>query len=74
MAPKRYPKSTRRKDAHRVVARAYASVNLQKPKEYWDDSLKLEWGGLEPFQVIRQLGKGKYGEVFEGIDKRTNAR
>lgn len=72
--PKKYPKSARRKDAMRVVSRVYASANLQRPKEYWDDSLKIEWGGLENFQVIKQLGKGKYGEVFEGIDLRTNSR
>jgi serine/threonine protein kinase len=72
-AAKKYPRSQRKRDALRVVSRTYASVNLQRPKEYWDDSLELEWGALDDYVVIKQLGKGKYGEVFEGVDKRTNA-
>lgn len=36
--PKKYPKSTRRKDSLRLVARHYSNVLLKKPKEYWDDS------------------------------------
>ncbi|KAG1665074.1 hypothetical protein FOA52_012493 [Chlamydomonas sp. UWO 241] len=71
--PKRYPKSTRAPDALRVVSRTYAGVNLKNPREYWDDSLpNLVWGSLEHFTVVRQLGKGKYGEVFEAIDARAS--
>mmetsp|Transcript_38095 Transcript_38095/g.84870 ORF Transcript_38095/g.84870 Transcript_38095/m.84870 type:complete len:383 (-) Transcript_38095:1448-2596(-) len=70
--PKKYPRSTRKKDALRVVARAYSGVNLKKPKEYWDDSLQIDWGSLDNYEVLKQLGKGKYGEVYEGIDLRSN--
>lgn len=72
--PKKYPKSQRSADAVRVVSRVYAGVNLKNPKDYWDDSLpSVEWGSLDAYTVVRQLGKGKYGEVFEGVDCRTSA-
>jgi hypothetical protein len=51
--------STRSKDALRAVSRVYSGVNLRKPKEYYDDTLEIDWGLLEPFEVTRQLGKGK---------------
>jgi len=73
--PKKYPKSYRAPDALRVMSRVYASVNLKNPPEYWDDTLPdVKWGTLESFTVVRQLGKGKYGEVFEGIDLRSGAQ
>ena len=54
----RWTQSSRAKDALRVVARAYPGVNLRKPKDYFDDTLEIDWGSLEPFEVTRQLGKG----------------
>lgn len=77
--PKKYPRSTRSSRALRVVARAYANVNLSKPMSYYDDDLPpsaLQAGpqALDNFLVVKQLGKGKYGEVFESIDIRTGQR
>ncbi|KAG2486550.1 hypothetical protein HYH03_014851 [Edaphochlamys debaryana] len=75
MAPqKRYPKSSRRKDALRLVAREHASVLLRKPAVYFDDTLNVTWGNQDSYEVIKQLGKGKYGEVYEGINLRLAAR
>jgi casein kinase II subunit alpha len=74
---KKYPRSSRSSRAKRVVARAHASVNLTKPKSYYDDELpqpSLQGTPLDCFLVSRQLGKGKYGEVFEAVDKRTNKK
>lgn len=65
---KKYPKSIRKKDALRLVARQYAGVNLKKPKEYWDDSLHIEWSNQDCYEVTRQLGKGKYGEVYQSVN------
>lgn len=70
--PKKYPKSVRRKDALRVVARLHAGVNLKRPNEYWDDTLTVTWGQQDKYEVIEQVGKGKYGEVYKSINKETN--
>lgn len=74
---KKYPRSSRSSSkSKRVIARAYANVNLTKPKSYYDDELpspSLSQGPpLDCFLVSKQLGKGKYGEVFQSVDKRTN--
>lgn len=70
--PKKYPKSTRKRGFPRSVARQHAEVNIVQPKHYWDDTLQVTWGDLEHYEVSRPLGKGKYGEVFEGFNFRHN--
>ncbi|EFJ42564.1 hypothetical protein VOLCADRAFT_83608 [Volvox carteri f. nagariensis] len=72
--PKRYPKSNRRKDGLRLVAREHATALLCKPAAYYDDSLNVSWGNQDQYEVTRQLGKGKYGEVYEGINMRLGTR
>ncbi|KHJ42636.1 kinase domain protein [Trichuris suis] len=50
-------------------SRVYADVNLQKDREYWDyESHVIEWGNIDNYNLIRKLGRGKYSEVFEGVD------
>ena len=66
MPPKKYPKSLRTKDAFRVLSRCYSTVNLRQSKEYFDDTLAdAEMGPLDHFLVLKQVGRGKYGEVFQ---------
>lgn len=49
-------------------ARVYATVNLERPKEYWDyESTDIQWNTQDDYQVIRKIGRGKYSEVFEGF-------
>ncbi|KAL5314683.1 hypothetical protein ACEPPN_017328 [Leptodophora sp. 'Broadleaf-Isolate-01'] len=51
------------------MARVYADVNQQMPRSYWDyDSVNITWGILENYEVVRKIGRGKYSEVFEGIN------
>ncbi|TVY84141.1 Casein kinase II subunit alpha [Lachnellula suecica] len=51
------------------MARVYADVNQQMPRSYWDyDSVNITWGNLENYEVVRKIGRGKYSEVFEGIN------
>lgn len=51
------------------MARVYADVNQHMPKSYWDyDSVNISWGVLENYEVVRKIGRGKYSEVFEGIN------
>ncbi|KAI8048967.1 hypothetical protein BDF22DRAFT_239146 [Syncephalis plumigaleata] len=50
------------------VARVYANVNQQMPREYWDyDNYTPVWGSQENYEVVRKIGRGKYSEVFEGV-------
>ncbi|OAY67755.1 Casein kinase II subunit alpha [Ananas comosus] len=50
-------------------ARVYADVNVQRSKEYWDyESLTVQWGDQDDYEVVRKVGRGKYSEVFEGIN------
>ncbi|KAI0501507.1 hypothetical protein KFK09_016452 [Dendrobium nobile] len=49
-------------------ARVYADVNVARPKEYWDyESVTVQWGDQEEYEVVRKVGRGKYSEVFEGV-------
>ncbi|KAJ4990170.1 casein kinase II subunit alpha [Stagonosporopsis vannaccii] len=51
------------------IARVYADVNANMPRSYWDyDSVNISWGVLENYEVVRKIGRGKYSEVFEGIN------
>jgi len=50
-------------------ARIYADVNSSRPREYWDyEAHVIEWAHQEDYQLVRKLGRGKYSEVFEGIN------
>ena len=56
-------------------ARAYAEVNTHKPKEYYDyESLVVDWGNQDDYQLVRKLGRGKYSEVFEGFNVSKNEK
>ena len=50
------------------IAREYAHVNKQQPREYWDyDSLDLCWNSQDNYEIIKKIGRGKYSEVFRGV-------
>lgn len=54
-------------------ARVYADVNLLRPPEYWDyENLTINWGDQENYEVSRKIGRGKYSEVFAGIEITNN--
>ena len=47
----------------------YADVNVHRPREYWDyEALAVSWGTQDDYEVIRKIGRGKYSEVFEGMN------
>ncbi|KAI9310807.1 protein kinase CK2 catalytic subunit CK2 alpha-3 [Dichotomocladium elegans] len=57
------------------VARVYADVNSHKPKEYYDyDSLQVQWGNQDHYEIYRKIGRGKYSEVFEGVNTLNNEK
>jgi len=50
-------------------ARVYTDVNLNNPREYWDyEKLEVKWGNQENYEVVQKIGRGKYSEVFDGIN------
>ncbi|KAM1048254.1 hypothetical protein ACFX13_028091 [Malus domestica] len=56
-------------------ARTYADVNVIRPKDYWDyESLTVQWGEQDDYEVVKKVGRGKYSEVFEGIHCTDNEK
>ncbi|KAL6521606.1 Homeobox protein HD-6 [Orobanche gracilis] len=56
-------------------ARVYADVNELRPREYWDyENFTVQWGDQDEYDVVRKVGRGKYSEVFEGINVNNNNR
>ena len=55
--------------------RVYADVNVHRPRDYWDyEALTVNWGDQEDYEVIRKIGRGKYSEVFEGVNVGNNSK
>lgn len=53
----------------RSISRIYAEVNSRMPPDYWDyEALSLQWGSQDIYQIIAKVGRGKYSEVFTGIN------
>lgn len=54
------------------VSRVYTNVNAKKSPDYYTyESYKPKWSRPDPYYVIRQIGRGKYGTVFLGERKET---
>jgi hypothetical protein len=56
-------------------ARVYPDVNVRRPRDYWDyESLVVNWGNQEDYEVVKKIGRGKYSEVFEGVNEQSKAK
>ncbi|XP_024036162.1 casein kinase II subunit alpha-2 isoform X2 [Citrus clementina] len=67
-------KSVRRSGAP-SKARVYSDINVVRPREYWDyESLTVQWGEQDDYEVVRKVGRGKYSEVFEGVHCTDNEK
>ncbi|XVF59290.1 hypothetical protein PTKIN_Ptkin07bG0263700 [Pterospermum kingtungense] len=56
-------------------SRVYTDINVIRPKEYWDyESLTVQWGEQDDYEVVRKVGRGKYSEVFEGVHCTDNEK
>jgi casein kinase II subunit alpha len=56
-------------------SRIYCDVNTLRPREYWDyESHVIEWVNQDDYQLMRKLGRGKYSEVFEGVNITNNEK
>ncbi|PWN27870.1 Pkinase-domain-containing protein [Jaminaea rosea] len=53
----------------RSVARVYANANERFGRSWWDyDNLTVQWGTQDNYEILRKVGRGKYSEVFEGVN------
>lgn len=53
----------------------YANVCEEKPNEYSDyENYEVKFGSQENFEIIKKIGRGKYSEVYEGINVANNER
>lgn len=56
-------------------SRIYCDVNTNRPAEYWDyENLTINWGDQEDYEVVRKIGRGKYSEVFAGVNVVNNTK
>jgi casein kinase II subunit alpha len=57
------------------LPRFYSDVNVHRPREYWDyEIVSVTWGVQDHYEVIKKIGRGKYSEVFEGINVVTDEK
>ncbi|GAA5964760.1 hypothetical protein JCM8115_005724 [Rhodotorula mucilaginosa] len=51
------------------ISRIYPNANEERGKQWWDyDQLMVAWGVQDNYEVVRKVGRGKYSEVFEGVN------
>jgi len=57
------------------LARVYRDVCKERPRDYWDyENLQVTWGNQDDYEVIRKIGRGKYSEVFDGMNVVNNEK
>eukprot|EP01086_Lenisia_limosa_P016639 TRINITY_DN65_c0_g1_i1.p1 TRINITY_DN65_c0_g1~~TRINITY_DN65_c0_g1_i1.p1 ORF type:complete len:239 (-),score=43.89 TRINITY_DN65_c0_g1_i1:25-741(-) len=57
------------------LARQYPNVNPSRPREYWDyESLSVTWGDQSKYEVVKKIGRGKYSDVFLGVNVENNQK
>ena len=57
------------------LPKRYSNICEDRPKEYSDyENFKISWGKLDYYEVIKKIGRGKYSEVYDGINIANNQR
>lgn len=50
-------------------SRVYANVNTPANADTWTyENMTLEFRRPDDYEIVRKIGRGKYSEVFEGVD------
>lgn len=56
----------------KVLLSVILAVLCAASQDYWDyEILSVNWGCQDDYEVSRKVGRGKYSEVFEGINATT---
>ncbi|BAM41857.1 uncharacterized protein TOT_040000929 [Theileria orientalis strain Shintoku] len=56
-----------------LIPKYYAYVNQELGQGHWDyENISLKWSIPDPYEIIKKIGRGKFSEVFKGIDTRDN--
>jgi len=59
----------------RYTAKEFTDVNIHKPREYWDyEAFNVKYGDQDNYEIVQKLGRGKYSEVFEGVNITNNEK
>ena len=62
-------------ESKKIGPKYYADVNKKKDPDYSNyESLDIQWGNQENYEIIKKIGRGKYSEVFEGININNDQR
>ena len=62
-------------EAKKIGPKFYADANKKKPPEYSNyEDLEVTWGKQEDYEIIKKIGRGKYSEVYEGINVNNDQR
>ena len=65
----RQPSRRGASNAKMSLAKTYADVCAKRPRSYWYyEGLQVTWGNQDCYEVIRKIGRGKYSEVFDGVN------
>lgn len=57
------------------IAKVYTNVTTEKDPEYWCyEKVSIKWGSQDQYEIISKVGRGKYSEVFLGINIETNSK
>jgi len=53
----------------------YPNVCSELPTEYSDyENFEVKFGSQDNYEIIKKIGRGKYSEVYEGINTANNER
>jgi casein kinase II subunit alpha len=56
------------------LPKMYADICVTRPKAYADyENFDLKWSTMDPYEVVHKIGRGKYSEVFDGINVVNNS-
>lgn len=57
------------------LPRLYHDVNVHRPREYWDyEIFSIRYSNQDDYGVIKKIGRGKYGEVYDGLNLRNGSQ
>lgn len=62
-------------ESKKIGPKYYADANKKKDPEYSNyEGLEINWGNQDDYEIIRKIGRGKYSEVFEGINVKNDKK